>query len=119
MEVDELLVNRNIRFLRISNGYTLESFGKIFDISSRALSNYEQGIRKVPVVTVIKISEYFGIDLTTIFTKDISLLNGNELTNYKDIKDIINEIRVSPLISEEDKKVILPILEMIYSKENK
>lgn len=119
MNVDDYLVNRNIRYLRISNGYTLEEFAKKFDINPSSLANYEHEDRKVPVILAINVGEYFGIDLTAMYTKNLSIISANELKDCKDIKDILKEVKMSTLISDEDKKVIIPILEMICAKENK
>lgn len=49
--------------LREENGLTQNQMGKIFFVDQRTISNWELGLRKPDIDTLIKIASYFKISL--------------------------------------------------------
>lgn len=64
--------NANLRSLRKKNNYTLESLGKVLNISKSTLSDYETGKSSPPFSVCERIADIFGITIDELRISDIS-----------------------------------------------
>lgn len=62
----------NLRSLRKKNNYTLESLGKVLNISKSTLSDYETGKSSPPFSVCERIADIFGITIDELRISDIS-----------------------------------------------
>lgn len=68
-----------LRQLRKEKGLSQEEFGKIFKISQRMYSTYEQGIRQPSIDILLEICEYYNVSL--------DYLTGNETKKFYTLTD--------------------------------
>jgi transcriptional regulator with XRE-family HTH domain len=62
----------NLRNLRKKNKFTLESLGKVLNISKSTLSDYETGKSSPPFDVCERIADVFGINIDELRNSDIS-----------------------------------------------
>ena len=77
-------LGEKIKRLRKELGYTQEQFAEMIDISSRNVSNIEQGISFPKPETLEKIVKSFGITTDKLFTAD-------HIKTKKELLDNINQ----------------------------
>ena len=62
-------IYKRIRELRDSNNYTQEQVAAALSISRGAYSNYENGIRTIPVEHLLTLSNLYGVSVDYILEK--------------------------------------------------
>ena len=62
----------NLRKLRKSNGFTLESLGKVLKVSKSTLSDYETGKSSPPFDVCEQMADVFGINIDELRISDVS-----------------------------------------------
>lgn len=67
-----LITCKNIRYIRERAGLSQEEFGKPFKLNRGNISSYEDGSLPKDPSILVKIANYFGVDLQTFLTKDLS-----------------------------------------------
>lgn len=60
---DNMKKYEHIRNLREDNDLTQAQVGKIIGISQRAYSHYEAGTRDIPIEMLIKLADYYQVNL--------------------------------------------------------
>lgn len=61
-----VVIGERIRKLRNSKGLTQKELGKILSMNKTTISHYEKGERSPSIETLIKISDYFKVDIKYI-----------------------------------------------------
>ena len=61
----------NIQILRKSNGFKQSDF-EIIKIKRTTWNNYESGKSEPDIDTILRIANFFGVDLETLLVKDLS-----------------------------------------------
>ncbi|MDR3286413.1 MAG: helix-turn-helix domain-containing protein [Prevotellaceae bacterium] len=56
------MLSKNIRTLRENLGYTQAQIGGFLGVSAAAVTQYETGVREIPVEVVSKLSLLFNVD---------------------------------------------------------
>lgn len=102
--IDKKAVGRRIKKLRISKGYTLEAFGKLFGASKGNVQQWENGISLPNKDRIYNISKIANLSVD-------ELLYGN---TEKDIQELYEQIIKLP---KEDAKTLLTNV-VNYLKEN-
>lgn len=103
-KIDKKAVGRRIKKLRISKGYTLEAFGKLFSVSKSNVLKWENGISLPNKDRIYNISKIANLSVD-------ELLYGN---TEKDIQELYEQIIKLP---KEDAKTLLTNV-VNYLKEN-
>ncbi len=57
----EIMKFKNIRNLRVDQGYTQKQVGEYLGISQNTYSQYEIGVLNYPVDVVIKLAEFYDV----------------------------------------------------------
>lgn len=90
----------NLKSLRKSKGLTQEQFGTQFGLTKSAIVNYETGIRKIPIDTLIQIAYAYDVSIDTLTAKkrtvaDVLRSNiGSKQLNDKQEQLLINYIEL-------------------------
>jgi len=68
----ENIIGRNIKFLRETNNFTQDAVAKYLGINRSTYSNYELGLREIPLDLDIleKLSDLFGCEMYMFFEED-------------------------------------------------
>ena len=84
-------IGKQIKKLRIDNGYTQEKWSELIGISQRALSSIESGKNFISSETLENLLKIFNINLEEFFANN-SLKEADELLKmiYKNIEKIKN-----------------------------
>ena len=83
-------LGEKVKRLRKEQGYTQEQFAEMIDISSRNVSNIEQGISFPKPETLEKFVKSFGITTDELFVVDHIKSKKELLNNIKQYIDKIN-----------------------------
>lgn len=59
-----------IRLFREEHHLTQEQLGKIVDLTRQQISNFENGNEEIKIGYAIKLANYFGVSLDTLFCND-------------------------------------------------
>lgn len=94
-------LGKQIKNIRIANGYTQEKLSEMVDISQRTLSSIELGINFVTAETLDKILKAFNITIEELFAT-------NHLKDSNELLKMINE-NLSKINSDSKK------LEIVYN----
>lgn len=62
------IIGKNIRRLRTERGKSQSDLGKVLDLSHVAISDMETGKTKLSVEVLLKITDYFGVDIQKIIS---------------------------------------------------
>jgi len=66
MEIIEMSISDNIKFLRMQHGMSQDEFGKIVGLTGKAVSTWENGIKEPRLGTIQKLSDYFHVSKSEI-----------------------------------------------------
>ena len=102
-------LGEKIKRLRKEQGYTQEQFAEMIDISSRNVSNIEQGISFPKPETLEKIVKSFGITTDKLFTSD-HIKSKEELLN--NINQYISKINDNERMLEIVYKILRDLIEV-------
>lgn len=72
-------ISKNIRKIRTIKGISQTVFAEDFGLNRANISSYEEGRAEPKMDFVIKIANKFGLDMESLYTKDLTV---NELTNF-------------------------------------
>lgn len=64
------VISRNLKSLRVANGYKQENVSDFIGINRSTYSNYESGEREVPLNVLEKAATLFGCELSLLFEED-------------------------------------------------
>jgi len=68
-----IVFSKNILYLRKSKGLRQDEMQAACGITRGTWSNYENDIAEPNLDTILRISQYFGIDINTLLTVDLSI----------------------------------------------
>lgn len=80
--------NTNIKFLRKRKGRTQDDLAATLGIPRSTLNNYENQIAQPGIITLIAISEYFGIAIDTLIKVDLARLTLSQLSQLEHGYDV-------------------------------
>lgn len=66
------VVSRNLKSLRVANGFKQENVADFIGINRSTYSNYESGEREVPFDVLEKAATLFGCELSLLFEEDVN-----------------------------------------------
>jgi len=91
----------NVNKYRIAQGYTQDHLANLLGVSREQISNYENGIRNIPVTSLNKLADLFGIELeelleenSTIATTNLAFAFRSQSITDTDIKSIAEFKRI-------------------------
>ena len=67
------MVLGKLRGLRAERNYSLGQVGEKIGVSRDALSLYENGKRKMPLIVAIKLLEFYNVEVDIFFTKIVDI----------------------------------------------
>lgn len=70
-------IGNNIRNFRISQGYRQDDLAEYLAVTRTMVSYYETGEREVPVASLNKLADLFGIDLEELLEDNSMVANAN------------------------------------------
>ena len=73
------VISKNIRKIRTIKGISQTVFAENFGLNRANISSYEEGRAEPKMDFVIKIANKFGLDMESLYTKELTV---NELTNF-------------------------------------
>ena len=68
----EILKHR-LREMRLLKGYTQENIAKDLNVSQGTYNNWETGRRIPELQTILKIADYYNIELDYLFGRDVEM----------------------------------------------
>lgn len=57
---------RRLRDMREDNDLLQKDVAKVINVNQRTYSNYELGIRKIPIETLIELAKFYNVDMNYI-----------------------------------------------------
>jgi transcriptional regulator with XRE-family HTH domain len=72
------LVNRNLKFLRVQQGFTQKQLAEKLGLKQAAVGAYEEERSTPPVTCLVEISKIFNVSLDTLINRDLSQLPQKE-----------------------------------------
>lgn len=72
-------ISKNIKKIRNIRGLSQQSFAELFGLTRGNISSYEESRAEPKIEVIVKIANFFGIPLTDLIEKDLSV---NELLHY-------------------------------------
>lgn len=72
---------KNIKKIRSVKGLSQQAFAELFDLKRGTLGAYEEGRSEPKIDTIIKIANYFSIQLDDLLTSELTV---NQLLKFKD-----------------------------------
>lgn len=107
------IIGFNIKKYRNALGFKQEVLAACLDVSREQISNYERGEREIPLLSLEKIANLFGIELEELlekrdsvrdvklsfaFRSDSTSEDIKEIANFK--KVVLNYLKIEKLINE-------------------
>lgn len=71
------IIGNNIRNFRISQGFKQDDLAEYLTVTRTMVSYYETGERDVPVTSLNKLADLFGIDLEELLEENSTVANAN------------------------------------------
>lgn len=78
----------NIKKIRQVNGLSQKAFADLFDLNRGVISSYEEGRAEPKIETILKVANYFNLDLDKLLTE---ILQVNQLASVSDIDRLMFE----------------------------
>lgn len=72
------IVNRNLKFLRVQQGFTQKQLAEKLGLKQAAVGAYEEERSTPPVTCLVEISRIFGVSIDNLVNKDLSHLPQKE-----------------------------------------
>lgn len=108
------VIGKNLKSLRMANGYNQENVAEFMGINRSTYSNYESGDREAPLDVLEKAALLFGCDLSLFFEEDKNALKGmlacafradnlntDDMKEVADFKNIVlNYMKMERLLEE-------------------
>jgi len=71
------IVGVNVQKYRTAQGYTQEHLANLLGVTREQISNYEKGIRNIPVTSLNKLADLFGIELEELLEENPTIASTN------------------------------------------
>ena len=71
-------ISNNLKFLRHFSGLSQQQFANLFNLNRGNIASYENGSAEPNIENLIKIAEYFHIDLVTLVRHNLHKIEGIE-----------------------------------------
>ncbi|KAF5076080.1 helix-turn-helix protein [anaerobic digester metagenome] len=71
------VVGANVYKYRAAQGYTQEHLASLLGVTREQISNYEKGIRNIPVTSLNKLADLFGIELEELLEENPTITSTN------------------------------------------
>lgn len=81
--VMDAIVARNLKLLRENSKFTQEQMAAYLGLGRSAYSNYESGMRSVPLDVMESVAKLLGIDLSVLFEENEESLKSQLLCAYR------------------------------------
>ncbi|WP_294205370.1 helix-turn-helix domain-containing protein [uncultured Chryseobacterium sp.] len=78
----------NIKKIRQVKGLSQKAFADLFDLNRGVISSYEEGRAEPKIETILKVANYFNLDLDKLLTE---ILQVNQLASVSDIDRLMFE----------------------------
>ena len=79
----DAIVARNLKLLRENSKFTQEQMAAYLGLGRSAYSNYESGMRSVPLDVMGSVAKLLGIDLSVLFEENEESLKSQLLCAYR------------------------------------
>lgn len=76
-------IQKNIRAVRNKLGYNQETVANVLGITRQTYVGYENGNIDIPIITLEKISDFFGVELASFFAEDKNQLNDSLVCAFR------------------------------------
>lgn len=111
-----VLFSKRLKQLRTDANLTQEELGKEINMTKSAICSYEKGNRMAPMDTLIKIANYFKVDLDYLIGTEIYVVSDSGETTRMASEEIniITEIKKHPELYKmfiEDSKRTIELIE--------
>jgi transcriptional regulator with XRE-family HTH domain len=100
-----MYLSSNIRVLRKQKGLTQAQLGIVFDLTDSQITNYEKGKLYPPVELLLKMCEYFNVDINSFFHVDMSKTDKKTETNIKLDSDKKSEMSLTARVEAIERKL--------------
>lgn len=67
----------NVHKYRAAQGYTQEQLANLLGVTREQISNYEKGIRNIPVTSLNKLADLFGVELEELLEENSTVADTN------------------------------------------
>jgi transcriptional regulator with XRE-family HTH domain len=108
IEKIDITLAKNIKTIRKLKSISQGKLSEILGVSYQQIQKYETGKNRIPSAKVKMIADYFNIDINSLFTEDLRMIDiriDNDIMNLaKDIKKILLSREAS---TEDSLKIIL------------
>lgn len=79
----DLIIGRNIKFVRENSGYTQKQVAEFLGLNRSAYANYESGERIAPLSVLDGVAKLFGLDISLLFEADQSKIQSSLLCAFR------------------------------------
>ena len=104
----------NIKHLRVQNNMSQSKLAKLMDKDYSTIGKWELGVRNPLMADVMKLADIFHVPFQDLVEKDLRFNNNIDLDDKHKLDKIILE--KSYLMSDEDKKMIINIMDSINAR---
>ncbi len=108
------VIGKNLKSLRVANGYNQENVADFIGINRSTYSNYESGEREAPLDVLEKAATLFGCELSLLFEEDVNAvksmlacafradnLDDEDMKEVADFKNIVmNYLKMEKLLAK-------------------
>jgi len=107
----------NIKKIRQVRGLSQKAFADLFELNRGVISSYEEGRAEPKIETLLKVADYFNLDLHNLLTE---ILQVNQLASGSDIDQLMfSADHLSNTLSEHDPNAlamqkILANIDLVY-----
>lgn len=77
------IIARNIKRMREASNYTQDSVATFLGIGRSAYSNYETGLRELPLEHMEKLADLYGCDAYLMYEEDVDLVENMLATAFR------------------------------------
>lgn len=88
-----------IRELRKNKGISMKQLGLMIGVSEQAISQYERGLRKIPLENKIKIAKALQVPINDIYTSANETIN-DKLGDFMNLGERIKKVRTKKKITQ-------------------
>ena len=84
------IVGENLKRFRNASDYNQSDVADYLNIERGAYANYESGLREMPYELILKVCEFYGIALSSLFEEDPGKIENDLICAFR-IKESNNE----------------------------
>lgn len=112
-----MFTSKNIRYLRETKGITQQEFAKLFNISDKAVSTWELGLKEPRMGRVQDIAEYFNVNVSDIIFKDLTIKEETPEAEAAGVSELsIKLLEITQDFTDSDKQELLKFADFLKSK---